>query len=283
MSAERCPYLASLIGAAALALAAPAGAHPSIDEHERHVQAELAQHPEDPDWHISIGRVSFEKNEWDSALASYATARRLGADDERIALLEGTTYLEAGWPRMAKERFEAILAKTPTDPAAHLGRGRAWMNLEHPEKAAADYAIVVETISSLQPGYVLEYREALLRAGRRSEAVEALDAGIARLGQVPALQLAAIDTQVEAENYDDALRRLDLLLATSPDHPQWSARRGEILERAGRTDEARLAYVNALHNIQTRTSGRRARRLDQLEDQVRAALARSTETQETKP
>lgn len=277
------PYLATLIGAVALALAAPAGAHPSIDEHERHVQAELAENPEDPDWHTSIGRVSFEKQDWDAALASYATARRLGADDERIALLEGTTYLEAGWPQMAKERFEAILARTPTDAAAHLGRGRAWMKLEHPEKAASDFAVVVATIPSLQPGYVLEYRDALVQADRRGDAVEALDVGIARLGQVPALQLAAIDTQVEAENYDDALRRLDLLLVTSPDHPQWSARRGEILERAGRTEEARLAYASALKNIQTRTSGRRARRLDQLEEDVRAALARSTDTQETKP
>lgn len=267
----------------ALSLATGAHAHPGLHEQEQTVEAALAASPEDPERHVARGRIQIEKQEWDAALAAYEKARDLGADDARIALLEGAAYLGADWPQMARARFELILAKKPNDPDARLGRARAWMKLDHPEEATTDYRVVIETMPELQPGYVLEYRDALVAADRSADAISALDAGIQRLGQVPALQLAAIDTQVDASNYDDALRRLDRLLATSPGHPQWSARRGEILERAGRTDEARLAYADALQHIQVRTSGRRARRLDELEDQVRAALARNTNSQEPTP
>lgn len=260
-----------------------AGAHPGIHEHEEMVKSELAESPTDPDRHVSLGRVQGEKREWDAALASYATARRLGADDARISLLEGGTYLEAGWPRMAKVRFDTILETNPDDGAARLGRARTWMKLEHPEEAAEDYRVAISTLPSIQPGYVLEYKDALVAADRSADAVAALDTGIARLGQVPSLQLAAIDTEVEAERYDDALRRVDLLLTTSPGHPQWSARRAEILELAGRNEEARLAYVDALEHIQIRTARRRAKRLDALEQEVRAAIERNTTPEEPTP
>ncbi len=271
------------MGLLGVLLAVVAGAHPGIHEQEREADAALAENPENPDTHLSRGRIHTEKREWDAALASYSRARRLGAAQYRVALLEGTAYLDAGWPQMAKECFAGILETAPNDPAAHLGRARAWMKLDHAHEAAKDYAVAVATLPSLQPGYVLEYRDALIAADRPGDAIVALDAGIARLGQVPALQLAAVDAQVDAKQYDDALRRLELLLVTSPGHPAWSARRGEVLERAGRTEEARLAYADALAHIQVRTSGRRARRLDELEGRVRAALARNIAKQEETP
>jgi len=278
------PFAAgALLGLSAFWMAAPAAAHPGLHEQAQIVEAELAKAPEDPERHISMGRILGEKKDWDAALASYALAEKLGAPHARIAVLQGAAYLDAGWPHMARERFEQALAAEPGDPVAHLGRARAWMKLEHPEKAVADFEVVLRTIPSLQPGYVLEYRDALRAAGRADEAIGVLDVGMKRLGVVPSLQLAAIDAQVDAQRYDDALRRLDLLLDTSPGHPLWTARRGEILERAGRTEEARLAYVDALETIQLRTASRRARRLDELEDEVRAAIARNTDTQEARP
>lgn len=275
--------MAGLVALVGLSRPTPADAHPGIHEQEANIERLVAESPGDPDRHIARGRIRFEKREWDAALAAFAEAGRRGAERHRVALLEGTTYLEAGWPHMAKERFASILADEPSHPEAHLGRARAWMKLERPEKAAPDFAAAVATISPLQPGYVLEHREALVRSGQPAAAVDALDVGIARLGNVPALQLAAIDLQLESQDYDDALRRLDALLATSPGHPQWTARRGEILERAGRPREARVAYADALSQIQVRTSSRRSRRLDELEGQVRAALARNTESQEDIP
>lgn len=260
-----------------------AAGHPGIHEQEAAAESDLAAHPEDPERHLTRGRVHAEKGEWDAALASYDRARRLGASGARVDLLCGAAYLDAQWPHMARASFEGVLGDEPGHPTARLGRARAWMQLDHPEEAAADYRVAVARLEVLQPGYVLEYRDALAAAGAPADALGALDRGMERLGQVPSLQLAAIDTQVEAAEYDDALRRLDLLLARSPGHPTWSARRGEILERAGRTEEARLAYVDALENIRSRTSRRRSLRLEELEGRVRAALARQDIPKEATP
>lgn len=258
-------------------------AHPGIHEQEAAAAAALAESPGDPERHLALGRVHAEKREWDAALALYASARGLGADDARVARLEGSAYLEAGWPHMARTRFDRTLGVNPNDGAAHLGRARAWMKLDHPENASKDFEVALTTLPLIQPGYVLEHHDALLAANRPDDAIAALDAGIVRLGQVPALQVAAIDARVGAGRYDDALRRIDLLLAASPGHPGWSARRAEILEQAGRTEEARLAYVDALAQIQVRTSRRRTGRLNALEKEVRAAIQRNTTSEEPSP
>jgi predicted Zn-dependent protease len=107
-----------------------------------------------------------------------------------------------------------------------------------------------------------------------------LDAEIARAGLVPALQLAAIDIDVEAERYDVALRRVDSLLAQSPGHPTWASRRAEILTAAGRAEEAREAYREALSFVEARTSHRNSRRLAELEGEIRKALASSSATRQ---
>ena len=138
-------------------------------------------------------------------------------------------------------------------------------------------------IEPLSPGHILEYRDVLQSIDRRDDALAALDIGLERLGQVPSLQLAAIDLNVEAKQYDEALQRLDRLLATSPQHPLWVTQRAEVLEQAGRKEEARLAYTQALAQLQSRNADGRAARLNQIENRVRAALARPNPPEEATP
>jgi predicted RNA polymerase sigma factor len=50
---------------------------------------------------------------------------------------------------------------------------------------------------------------------------------------------------------DAALARIDLIAARADRKESWLLHRGEILERAGRLDEARSAYAAALEAIET--------------------------------
>ena len=261
----------------------PALAHPGIHEQEQHAKAALEQGPEDPNRHITMGRVQVEKGEWDAALAAYAEARRFGAEHDKVSILEGVAYLKAGWPHMGRARFESILHEHPDHAEARLGRARAWMKLAQPSHAVDDYKVAIAAVEPLRPGHLLEYRDALTAIGRDSDAVVALDLGVEKLGQVPALQLAAIDLNIRAKQYDEALQRLDQLLAASPGHPLWITQRADILEEAGRKEEARLAYAEALSQLQSRNARGRSRRLKELEGRVRAVLDRPNSSQEVAP
>ena len=76
--------------------------------------------------------------------------------------------------------------------------------------------------------------------------------------------------------YDDlvaALARIDELSRTAPPNPLWIARRGEILERAGRDDEARTEFTRALALIAQRSPQRRGQPFAELKQKLETALA----------
>jgi tetratricopeptide (TPR) repeat protein len=259
----------------------PVNAHPGIHEQEREAEAALAAGPRDPEAHLHRGRLYAERREWDAALESYEQARRLGADPNAVDLLAGAVFLEAGWFRMAKARFEAVLERDPERHDARFGRARAWMGLDHPKEASSDFALALAKMPEPQPAYILERRDALLAIGEREDALGALEEGMTRIGRVPTLELAAVDLEVSLGRHDAALRRMDSLLDASPGQPLWMARRAEILEQAGRTEEARAAYVNALGLVQARSARSGSRRFAELETELRQAVQRIPEDQRT--
>jgi len=55
-----------------------------------------------------------------------------------------------------------------------------------------------------------------------------------RVGHVVSLELPAIDLEMELGRPERALARIDALAKTGPPNPLWIARRGEILDKAGR-------------------------------------------------
>ena len=79
-----------------------------------------------------------------------------------------------------------------------------------------------------------------------SAVLAGLDAGLARLGPVPGLQLLALDIALRARDYTNALARVDALAAESDRQESWLSRRGDVLLAAGRIAEARTAWQKAL-------------------------------------
>src|SRR5439155_22460749 len=118
----------------------------------------------------------------------------------------------------------------------------------------------------------------VLAAGGNShldEVVRGLDAGVDKLGPVVTLQLYAIELELQRGRYDAALARLDTIAAQSVRQETWLARRGEILERAGRADSARATYATALTTLDTLPpSARRVGAMTELRTRVCAALTR---------
>jgi tetratricopeptide (TPR) repeat protein len=152
-------------------------------------------------------------------------------------------------------------------------RGRAYLALGDTDTAVRDFERAIGLMPAPRPEQILVHRDALLSLGRRADAVMALDQGMRRIGRVASLQLAAIDLEVELGRWDAALRRIDELLARRNPNPAWIARRGAILERAGRSQEARADYTRALSLIDDRSGPRRAQAFGALRRQLETTLA----------
>jgi predicted Zn-dependent protease len=187
--------------------------------------------------------------------------------------------------------LDRLLADHPGHAEALATRARASRALGLHRAAAEDFARAIaaeEALGRTTPEHYLERAGALAAEGGDAvaEALHALDEGLGRLGPIPALQLYAIDLELVRSRYDAALARLDAVAAQSPRSGPWLARRGEVLERAGRPADARAAYEQALADLASVTAGRRRTGGSaRLERQVRAALERlqRQEQAEAKP
>ncbi len=77
-------------------------------------------------------------------------------------------------------------------------------------------------------------------------AISLLDQGLAKLGMLSGLQYEAIKLEVQLTRYDSALRRIDALAARFHPSVDLSLRRADVLEKAGRHQEAAAACDSAL-------------------------------------
>jgi tetratricopeptide (TPR) repeat protein len=255
-------------------LIAPAAvsAHAGIEELRRRSSEEVSRHPSDPEVRLRHARVLQLAAEWDAALAELDVAERRGADPQEVGATRAAILLDAGRSQAALLELDRLLARYGGAAGLRFERGRALRALGRSGEAAAEFGSAVATMAEPQPEHIMAQRDALVAAGRRAEAVAALDAGMRRVGRVVSLQLAAVDLEVELGRYDAARDRLDELLARGPANPAWVARRGDILALAGQPTAARAEYARALALLGPRTNDRRAKAFAQLARQLETKL-----------
>jgi tetratricopeptide (TPR) repeat protein len=183
---------------------------------------------------------------------------------------------------MAKLEYDALLARHPQAFDVLFERGRAQLALGDISAADRDFTRAIAHLPTPRPEHIIVHAQAWRQAGKQREALRALDEGMTRVGPLPSLQLTAIDLDVELQRYDRALSRLDQLLQQTPNNAAWIVRRADILQRAGRMEEAGAERVRALRQIEARPAQRRNQATNALADRLRSQIGQSTTTKEEK-
>lgn len=263
-----------------LALALPVAADPTLDDQLAVLDHQLAL-AEDPSAYLRRADVYRQRHAWDAALSDCARALRAGGDAETVELLRAQVLLDADHAAEARAALERLLAAAPDSPAPRLLHATVALRLSDPGAAADDYARAVPALRAPLPDHYIAWSQALSAAGREAEALQRLDQGLTRLGPLPVLQLAAVETAVRLGDAAGAVHRLDVMLASQPRQPALLARRAELLQQTGRQREAQAAYRQALEVLTSRTAaGRQSTAMTALERRVRMALAAQTATTE---
>jgi tetratricopeptide (TPR) repeat protein len=165
-----------------------------------------------------------------------------------VDLGRGKMFLEANWPHASRITLDRFLARHTNSVEGFATRARALVKLNERVAAAKDYTAAINFSKEQRPELFLERAQALTAEGKEhfEEALAGLDEGIKKLGPLVTLQLYAIDVEIRQGRHDTALRRLEGVAAQSPRKETWLARKGEILQQAGRPEQARQAYTDAL-------------------------------------
>jgi tetratricopeptide (TPR) repeat protein len=257
-----------------------AQAHPGLDAAIAELTRRIQQDPQNAELFLGRAEAHRQHRDWPAAEADYREARRLDPQLQVVDLALGKMMLDSGRAAEAKARLDTFLERQPSHPEALGTRARALVQLGKPLAAAADFS---RALASAPPGhharvdFYLERARALESAGasHRAEALEGLEQGIRELNAPITLQLRAIELAIEMKRYDAALARIEEAASRAARKELWLLRQGEVLELAGRPDQARQSFAAVLQAVDSLPATRRTNRaMQELQAQAQAALAR---------
>jgi predicted Zn-dependent protease len=251
-------------------------AHGDLHEQIAALTRQLEKEPKNAELYLKRGELHRAHQEWDQAQADYDRAISLDPGLTVIDFTRGRMFLEANWPQSAKVCLDRFLRKNTNHVEALTARARTLVKLGEHVNAARDYTAALQRASTGRPELYIERAQALTGAGEAhyAEALRGLEEGVKKMGpQVITLQLYALDVELKQKRFDAALQRLDNIAAGSPRKETWLARRGEVLQQAGRKDDARVTYQNALKAMDTLPPARRnVPAMVELEKRIKEAL-----------
>ena len=239
-------YVRAAIAAAMLGLSAPLiSAHDDIDVRIAALTAQLST-GRTADLLVRRAELYRQAAKRTEALADLFAAEQIDSSHPAVALVRAHVHFDAGHWSDAARAATAVLARTPSHADALILRARAEVRTLNISRALDDYSAALRVRPN--PDVYIERARLYAKSGSHGpeRALHSLDEGIARLGPVVTLELEAIDIEVGLQRYGAALTRVDLLSAQASRQDEWLARRGVILEKSGRFDEARAAYEAAL-------------------------------------
>jgi predicted Zn-dependent protease len=251
-----------------------ATAHEGLHEQIVAITARIKRDPKNANLYLQRGELYRLHREWTRAAADYDRVARLQPGLTVVDLARGKMLWESRKPQQAKVVLDRFLRQQPDHLEGLITRARVLAGMRSRIQAAQDFTKALSLTTNPDPELYLE-RARVLAEDRDSvgEALRGLDEGISKHGPLVTLQLSAIELELRRKNYDAALTRLDTISAQSERQEMWFVRRGEILQSAGRNEEARAAFRAALVAIESLPPGRRqSRTVTALEHRAREGL-----------
>lgn len=207
------------------------------------ISAELHAQPGDTALRYKLAEAHASHDEWQDCLKEIKLIERLAPGVYPTGYLQGLALHIAGKDEEAKTALDEFLAVNPDHVDALATRGRVLMKLGFPQAAVADFQKVVKLTKSPNSTLIADLALALRDSGNPVEASRAIDEGLKTAGDAPSLLLCALEIETTSAAWDAALSRIDALQKTAPCPEPWMAERAAILLKAGRADEARIAWT----------------------------------------
>lgn len=222
----------------------PALAHPGLHHEIERVTEALRRSPDRIDLLIERAHIYRLDDQPTASLLDLRHARTLDHDNPRIACELGFTLSAMGRDEEADAELTACLDVVTGHAAALAERGRVRSRTGRPAAAIEDFSAALRRRDDVDV-YIARGRlqESM---GRWQDAAVGYRTGLERMHGAVVLRLALIRVETARGRYDAALDLIDEVLPTVHVKTHWLLRRAEILDAAGRTQQAHAERRRAL-------------------------------------
>lgn len=220
--------------------------------HLAELSAQIMDQPQNPVLFFERGEIHRARREYEKALADYKVAEKLDPDMFVIDLARGRTLYEYGRSEDSLPALDRFLACLPNDGEANLICAQVLTSLGFHWEADEKFAKAMTLLERRLPDHYLEWAQCRERfgAGGIPAALDILNQGIDEFGPIVSLQLPALELELKIGRTDEALHRVDQLIAISHRKEIWLFRKGQILANANRPLEAAELIRQTLEAIQ---------------------------------
>ena len=255
-------------------------AHGLIHEQLKSTDQRIAKEPNNAALYVHRGRLYLDEDHIDLAIKDFRRALKIEPSHRAAHYFLGEALLNQQDLVGAERESRAFIAALGEDDNGGLMRGyrllgHSLMGQHKSLEAAEAYQMAIKHAVEPTPSLYLECAAAYRSAGKENlpKALAILDEGITKLGPLTSLQEAAIEIDLQENQVEAGIARLDSLIALGKGTEYWLFRKGDLLIRAGRNAEGCQAYKQALAAISAVSVRRKTVSLDKLKQSVEGALA----------
>lgn len=207
-------------------MASSAPAHPELLGQIDRLGTAIQSAPDNAELYIRRGELHRRHGDFDAAAADFDAARQRQPALTTLDFHEGRLALERGEPERAVKQLDRFLAHHPEHPGGWRVWAQAQQAMDQPRQAALGYGRAVAFSETPSPAL---YRQQVLAWRAVGEpglapALEAVDAGLARLGNEVGLLGLGADIALDAGLPNRALGYLEKLPPGLSQLPAWQAR-----------------------------------------------------------
>lgn len=254
----RMPLLLCVVGLIAVPERTDTPPHGDVHAAIRALTKQIARRPGAAGLYLRRGELHRIHMDWVSSEKDLR--RALALDPSMFAAQRALArmFLEAGRATEAEAEVRAFLKAAPRDPDGWAllarilaGRGRA-------EEALAAWRSATNA-GTHRTDLWIERTRAVAASGAAGAALRDLEAATVRLGRPVVLELEALALERRLARFDAALLRIRRIARAARRKTAWHLLEAEVLEQAGRLEEAHAMFLFASDTIRRgRASIRRA-------------------------
>lgn len=249
-------------------------AHGDLHNQITEITRQLEGDPKNAALYHKRGELHRAHGEYPEALADYAAAEKLDPKLDVVLLSRGRALIESRNFTAALKALDDFLIRHPDHIDARWLRGRALARLNRREAAETEFARVIAATEEPSPEQIIERSQNLEHAGRADAALSSVSAAMKRVGNLATLEMEALHLELQLKRYDEAVTRLDRLIAGAPRKETYLARKADVLRQAGKSEMAQRCYAEALEAIVALPENQRhVKSTIKLEEEVRRQLA----------